>query len=143
MYDRPERISYDFNGVAIGAGTVTRVIKGPKGKRGRLADIIATPSTSMVGTTTPGKVQLGDGVTANLYADLFLGTAGAPAQAGAPVVASAVTTIGSTAALKGQDPTVLPWTFLPADTALTITFLQPVGTPAGVIDADIIIEWGI
>jgi hypothetical protein len=143
MYNTPERITFGFNGVAIGAGNVTRVIQGPKGKRGRLADIIAVPSTSMVGTTTPGKVQIGDGVTANKYADLFLGAAGAGTAAGTPVVASGVTTIGTGAALKGQDPNVLPFTYLPADTPLTITFLQPVGSPAGVIDADIVIEWGI
>jgi hypothetical protein len=143
MYNNAKQVPYSYNGINQGAATVTRVIRGPKGKRGRLVDIISTPTTAFVGTTTPGKVQIGDGVTANKYADLFMGTAGTPAPVSVPVLASDVTLIGSGAAIKGQDPTSLPFTYLPADTALTVTFLQPVGTPAGVADHVILIDWDV
>jgi hypothetical protein len=72
-------------------------------------------TTSFVGTTAAGRNQLGDGVTATKYADLALGAAGAGPAAGTVVRATDVTKVGSGAALKGQDPNVLPFTYLPAD----------------------------
>jgi hypothetical protein len=67
-----------------------------------------------------------------------------PAQAPRPaqsVRATDVTKVGSGAALKGQDPNVLPFTFMPADQIITVTNLAPTGTPAGVADETIVVEW--
>src|SRR3954463_108770 len=112
MYNTPERISYSFNAVNIGGGNSSRYFRGPAGKIGRIAEISAAVTTSFVGTTAPAEIKIGDGVTAAKYADLVLGAAGAGPAAGAVVRATDVTKIGSGAALKGQDPTVLPFTYL-------------------------------
>jgi hypothetical protein len=140
-YDTPRRVAYSFPAVAYGSGNTSRYIKGPKGLKGRIAEITAEATTSFTGTTAPGKCQLGDGVTANKYADLWFGAAGAGPAAGTAVRASDVTMIGSSAALKFQDPTALPFTFIPADQQITVTHLAPTGTPAGVADVTIEIEW--
>src|SRR4051812_2717195 len=142
MYNEPVRgTTYSFPAVAFGSGNSTRFLKGPAGKLGKVTEILVSPTTSFTGTTAAGRAQLGDGVTATKYADLALGAAGAGPAAGAPVRATDVTKIGSGAALKGQDPTALPFAFIPADQIVTATFLAPTGTPAGVADVFVTVEW--
>jgi hypothetical protein len=142
MYNTPERIAYSFNAVNIGGGNSTRYIKGPAGKVGRVVEILAAVTTSFVGTTAAGRIQLGDGVTATKYADLALGAAGAGSAAGTVIRATDVSKVGAGAAIKGQDPNVLPFTYLPADTVVTITNLAPTGgSPAGIADETIVVEW--
>jgi hypothetical protein len=140
FYNTPDRVTYSFPAVNFGSNT-TRYIKGPAGKVGKIVEMLVCPTTSFTGTTAAGRLQLGDGVTATKYADLALGAAGAGPAAGAPVRATDVTKVGSGAALKGQDPNVLPFTFIPADQIITVTNLAPTGTPAGVADETITIEW--
>lgn len=141
MYNTPERITYSFNAVNLGGGNSSRFLKGPAGKVGRIVEIMAAVTTSFVGSSAAARIQLGDGVTATKYADLALGAAGAGPAAGAVVRATDVTKVGSGAALKGQDPNVLPFTYLPADSVVTITNLAPTGSPAGIADETIVIEW--
>ncbi|MFL6231392.1 MAG: hypothetical protein ACJ741_21670 [Pyrinomonadaceae bacterium] len=140
FYNTPERFVYSFNAVNFGSNT-TRYFKGPNGKIGKVVEISAAATTSFTGTTAPGEIKLGDGVTATKYADLVLGAAGAGPAAGTVVRATDVTKIGSGAALKGQDPTSLPFTFIAADQLVTIGFTAPTGTPAGVADVTIVVEY--
>lgn len=84
MYDTKNILSYHFEEIDHGAAaTVTRYIPIPAGaKSGRVLDISALVTESFVGTTTPGAAQVGKAGSLLAYADLNLGTAGSPAQAG-------------------------------------------------------------
>lgn len=129
------RQTLTFNAINFGA-TSSRVFRTPKGMRGRvrLAALMAT--TSFVGTTTPGKVQVGDGVTANKYLDLFAGAAGA-----GTVAANAATASDFASGLTCQ-PNGGPYLYLDPDTQYTITFAAPVGgAPAGVADVAITVDY--
>lgn len=135
-YQDPQRVTLSYNAVNIGAGNSTRVFRTPKGKRGSVSLVMAGVTTSFVGTATPGKVQVGDGVTANKYADLAIGAAGAGTAA-----AHAVTASDYGSGLLGRQPGV-PALFLEPDTEYTITFVAPVGgAPAGVADVQVQIDF--
>jgi hypothetical protein len=140
FYNTPERFVYSFNAVNFGSNT-TRYFKGPAGKIGKIVEIQAAATTSFTGTTAPGEIKLGDGTTATRYADLVLGAAGAGPAAGVVTRATDVTKIGSGAAIKGQDPTSLPFAFIAADQLVTIGFTAPTGTPAGVADVTIVVDF--
>jgi hypothetical protein len=140
FYNTPERFVYTFNAVSFAANS-TRYFKGPAGKIGKVVEIQAAVTTSFVGSSAPGEIKLGDGVTATKYADLVLGAAGAGPAAGAVVRATDVTKIGATAAIKGQDPTSLPFAFIAADQVVTVTNLAPTGSPAGVADVTIVVDF--
>ena len=128
-YENPVYISRSFPAVNFGGGTTTKVFRTPKKKRMAIIAAGVDVSTSFTGTTTPGKLQLGDGVTANKYIDLFVGAAGAGTAAGGSVQAFDYTT-----GLVGNNPAAQPFLYLDPDTLYTITFLAPTGTPAGVAD---------
>lgn len=139
MYNTPERISYSFNAVSFAANSA-RYLRGPAGKIGVVKEVQSAATTSFVGTTSAGRVQVGDGVTATKYVDLALGAAGAGPAAGTVTRATDVTKVGSGAALKGQDPNALPFAYVP-DAVATVNFIAPVGTPAGVADVTIVVDW--
>lgn len=134
-YENPKlRVTYSYPAVNFGT-TTTRTFRTPKGMRGRVKFAGLGSTTSFVGTTTPGKVQVGDGVTVNKYLDLFAGLAGA-----GPAAGGAVCAYDFVSGLTNQPPG-LPYLYLDADTVYTITFQAPVGSPAGVGDVQIMVDY--
>lgn len=141
-YDQPQEISYDFNAQAFGGGTITKYIQGPKGKRGRVAQILATPTVAFVGTTTPGAVQLGVLGALTKFANVPMGTAATPAPVNVPIVASDY--VGGLTGMQLASSTTPPfaYAYAPADTPIIVTLLAPTGgAPAGTADVVIKVEW--
>ena len=135
-YDRPNRVSYNFAAINF-ATTTTRVFRTPKNKTGRVAYAAIMCTTTFVGTSTPGKLQLGDGSTANKYIDLPAGTAGTPLTASHSAAAS-----DKASGLVANDPANLPFLYLAADTEYTVTFAAGTGgSVAGVADCVIEISY--
>ena len=137
MYDTPQEITYSYGAQAFGGGTITKTIQGPKGKRGRVTYVEATPTVSFVGTATPGAVQVGVTGALTKFANMAMGAAAAGTAAGTPVVAS-----DYASGLTGSNPQSLPFQYAAADTPVVITLLAPTGgAPAGTADVVIKIEW--
>ena len=141
-YDTPQEITYDYNAQAFGGGTITRHIQGPKGKRGRVAYILASPTVAFVGTTTPGAVQVGVSGTLTKFANVPMGTAGVPAPVNVPIVASDY--VGGLTGMQMASSTTPPYAYAyaPADTDIIVTLLAPTGgAPAGTADVVVKVEW--
>jgi len=135
-YDAPYRETYSFTAQAFGGGTITKVIKAPKGRRGKVTHVVAQATVSFVGTTTPAAVQVGDGVTATKFANMPMGAAGAGTAAG-----SAVTAKDYASGLTGLVPT-LPHLWSATDADITVTLAAATGgAPAGTADVEITIDW--
>jgi hypothetical protein len=110
---------------------VVRTIRGPKGMRGRITNVGVFVTTSFVGTTTPGKLRIGDGTTVNKYTDMDMGTAGAGTAANSSVRLSDNRLFD-----KSPDGGI------PADSNVVITPVAPTGgAPAGAGDIAITINW--
>lgn len=141
-HDMPFRETISWCTLAFGGATTTRIIRGPKGFFGRVVKAQAQATVSFVGTTTPAKVQVGDGVTANKFLDLFMGAAGAGTAA-----AGVVDTQTTPAALTGMNKTdgtpLIPNNLIQPDAqATTVTFLAATGgAPAGTADVQIVVDW--
>lgn len=74
QYDNLVTFSYDFNAVAFGAGTTTAKLPIPRGAQmARVLDIFVTATVVFTQVTTPALVQVGDGTTANKFAQLTVG----------------------------------------------------------------------
>lgn len=135
-YDNPRNVQFAFNAVNIGGGNSTRYIKIPADAQAFLRNLIAAVTTSFVGTTAPGKVQIGDGVTANKYGEIDLGTAGAGTAAGAGVEAH-----DYKSGIFQRNPNGLPgtkWAPIAGGSIVVVTFLAPTGgSPAGVADVTV------
>jgi len=108
----------------------TLAIRGPKGKTGRLVDVIATCSTThVVGATTAAQLLIGNATTTNAY-----GTYVPPAL-----------TAGTGVSTLGDLPTgsvLVGGAVIPADTAVLLTTVANTGAgAAGVLNYDILIDW--
>jgi hypothetical protein len=129
-YSNPDNRDYTFGAVSFAANT-TRKIRGPKGKKGYLRGTHVFVTTAFVGTTTPANLQVGVSGTAAAYETITFGTAGTPT----PV----------STALSPEDGVFTTYTItsreLPADTDILLTCNAGVGTPAGVADITLHIEW--
>jgi hypothetical protein len=132
-YDAPLRITYSRNAINFATNS-SRILRGPKGKRGRVVDIQVSGTTLFTNVTTSGRVQVGvagSAATLKANADLDLGAL----AAGAAINAS-----NQNNALVGQPGSAIP--YLAADTDFTLGFIGPTGgTPAGVGDVDLTIDW--
>lgn len=134
-YDLPQEISYSFPAQAFGASTITKYIQGPKGKRGLVDYVEATPSVAFVGTTTPAAVQVGVTGTLTQFANVPMGTAAVPAPVSVPVIAS-----DGPGGIVAKNS--VPRIYCNADTALAVTLLAATGgAPAGTADVTIKINW--
>lgn len=125
-YANPDpRISHDFGLIDFATTTTTR-IRGPKGKTGKLRDILVGGHTLFTAVTTPAHITMGTAAAATAYADVTFGTLAADAA----WVAS------------NDMPTGLTVTDLPADTDIKISFTAPTGgSPAGKGYVQIVIDW--
>lgn len=122
FYDNAPVVSYNV-GVVDFATTKTFAIKGPAGKQGKVLQIHNSVTTSYVGTTTPGAVQVGKSGELAAYGELLVGAAGAGTAAGA-----AVQGVGSAD--------------IPADTDVLVTCKAPTGdSVAGQGHVTVAIRW--
>ena len=126
-YSQPQTITYTTGAITTTAASVTLPIRGPKGKQGRLRDVIARCTTTHVLGTTPTELQIGKSGTLTAYGDFF------PAAMTAPTAASLTDLPGAS---------VLGTTVIDADTVVLLTTIANVtGSPAGVITYDVVIDW--
>lgn len=126
-YDNPLRVSYSFAAIDFGT-TKTRYIRGPAGKRGRVVDATLSVTTLFTAVTTPAHVEVGPSGTLTAALDWTLTTNAANSTTNASQQSGAFKTGVAS--------------YLAADTDVLITFLAPTGgSPAGVADAHIVIEW--
>lgn len=134
-YDTPQVQTYSYPAVALSGGNVTRILRGPKGKRGRILDIAASITTTTGGATTPPVVQVGVLGSLFAYAAWSIGAAGAGLTA--PAAANASNSPGAFVLQADQTPSILP-----ADTDLYLTFVSATGAgAAGVGDIHVTIGW--
>lgn len=126
-YGNPQQITYTTGAIITTAGAVTLPIRGPKGKQGRLRDVIARCTTTHVLGSTPTELKIGLSGTLTAYGDFL------PAAMTAPTA----TTLSD---LPGAS--VLGTAVIPADTVVLLTTVaNATGSPAGVITYDVIIDW--
>lgn len=126
-YSQPQQITYTTGAITTTAAAVTIPIRGPKGKQGRLRDVIARCTTNHVLGSTPTELKIGLSGTLTAYGDFL------PAAMTAPTA----TTLSD---LPGAS--VLGTAVIPADTVVLLTTVaNATGSPAGVITYDVIIHW--
>lgn len=126
-YSNPIQITYTTGAITTTAAAATLPIRGPKGKTGRLRDIIARCTTTHVLGTTPTQLDIGKAGATTAYGSFL------PAAMTAP-----------TATTLTDDPgaSVIVDLDIPADTVvLATTTANATGSPAGVITYDIVIDW--
>lgn len=137
-YANPRNVQFSFPAVAIGGGNSTRYIYIPNNVGNAcLRNIMAAVTTAFVGTTTPGKVQIGDGTTANKYGEVDFGTAGAGTAAGAGVAAYGNSDTGINQRNVGALPGT-PFLRIAGGSVVTVSFVAPTGgSPAGTADVTV------
>lgn len=126
-YSQPQQITYTTGAITTTAAAVTLPIRGPKGKQGRLRDVIARCTTTHVLGSTPTELKIGLSGTLTAYGDFL------PAAMTAPTATTLTDLPGAS---------VLGTTVIPADTVVLLTTVaNATGSPAGVITYDVIIDW--
>ncbi len=116
------------NIVATGT-SVVRYWQSPEDYECTLADIVADVTTAFVGTTTPGKVEVGTAADADAYGTLFFGTAAVPSPVSVSVRASN----------EDNSSAMVARHSIPRSTQVKITYTQGTGgTPAGVADVAVV-----
>jgi hypothetical protein len=74
QYDNMYQVTYQFPAVAFGSGTTTAKLYVPRTvKQARVLDIFVAGTVLFTQVTTPALVQVGDGTTANAFAQLTVG----------------------------------------------------------------------
>ena len=128
-YDQGNTITYTTGAITTTAAATTLPIRGPKGKQGRLIDVIARCTTTHVlGTTTPTKLQIGITGTLEKFG-AFL-----PAAMTAPTAATLSDKPGASAFPANVN--------IDADQLVLLTTVANAGgSPAGVITYDVVISW--
>lgn len=128
-YDNAYVVTYNFPALDVGAGTITRKIRVPKGATGaRVLDIHAFASETFSQTTTAARAQVGIAGDLDKFVD---------ANLGALAAGNAFSLADSVGAHKGV------WHDGEDDVSeLTVTFVAPTGgTPAGIADFAIAVAW--
>ena len=126
-YSRARTIGYTIATITTTAAAATYPIRGPKGKQGRLVDVIARCTTTHVLGSTPTELQIGSAGALTAYGDFF------PAAMTAPTATTLTDLPGAS---------VLGTSVIPADTVvLATTVANATGSPAGVITYDVVIDW--
>lgn len=126
-YSSAKRITYTLGSITTTSGAATLAMRGPKGKSGRLVDVIARCTTTHVLGSTPTELQIGKSGALTAYGDFF------PAAMTAPTASTLTDLPGAS---------VLGTTVIPPDTVvLATTVANATGSPAGVITYDVVIDW--
>jgi hypothetical protein len=146
--------------------TAAKPYQGPPGKKGLVRDIIASVTTTLVGTTSVPEVRVGTAASDNSFARFLLGTT---AILGYVAGVFRARSLCQNAPLRfGNFPTALndfanhiflegnntagtvstpgtsngqTFVFIPADTPFFITNVTGVGAPAGVADISVDVDW--
>lgn len=125
-YATPLTISHTFTSHDFGAASGAVSIKGPKGKRGYIEDIIAYSTETFTAVTTPAYIRIGTASDADAYAEANLGTTAA--------------TDTFTASANDVDAIINP--DLPEDVQVEVAFIACTGgTPAGIANVTIVVSW--
>jgi hypothetical protein len=151
-YDTPSRREvYYLPSSAYGATTASKTIKGPKGKKGTVRDIVVLLSADAVGTTTVPEVTVGSAAGLVEYARFRLGTSATAGYAAANTPFRARALAENAQGYNGSSApalsdyaghVALETAKIPADTAIVISGKAGVGgTPAGTFEAYVHIEW--
>jgi hypothetical protein len=126
-YDNPVTVTYSL-GSHTTTSALNTTVRGPKGLRGRVRDIIFNCTTTHVLGTTPTKYQIGEGATAEAFATF------------APAAATAPTTLTASAAGAAVGANAVAE--IPANTLVTVkSVANATGSPAGVARVDLVIDW--
>lgn len=126
-YSTPNFITYTTGAITTTAAAATLPIRGPKGKQGRVVDVIARCTTTHVLGSTPTKLEVGVAGTVAAYATYLPPALTAPS-------ASALTDL--------PGASVLTTTVIPENTQVILTTTANAGgSPAGVITYDVVINW--
>jgi hypothetical protein len=134
-YDKPNRQKYSFGTFDFGgAADDTFVIKGPKGRKGRLYDYGVEGTTEVFngGTITP-KIAVGTAADPDAYGDELV--LHGLADASATSIRSLYRESDSGFATYMLDRN------LPADTAVVVTCTVATGSPTGMGVPFVIIDW--
>ena len=127
-YDQATTITYTTGAITTTAAAVTLPLRGPKGKQGRVVDIIARCTTTHVLGTTPTKLTVGKSGTVDAYATFL------PAAMTAPTASTLTDDPGASVIVANH--------VIPADTVVVLTTTaNATGSPAGVITYDVVIDW--
>ena len=119
-YDNPTTVTHSYDAVDFGtAAEVYTSLTGPLGKKGRIQSVIVTATEVF---TTGGDVLLGIAADGAEYVNMPLST-----------LAATDTLVSTAAQIVLAD--------LPADTQIEITWNQTGGTPTGIADVQIVIDW--
>lgn len=150
-YDTPQREVYYLPSSAYGATTASKVLKGPKGKKGIVRDIVVLLTANAVGTTTVPEVTVGASAGTTEYARFRLGTAAGSGYAAADTPFRARALALAAPGYPGGIPPALndfpghialETTKIPADTNFTISGKAGVdGTPAGTFEVYVHVDW--
>lgn len=129
-YDLLNVVTYEFAAVNFGSGTTTSKLPIPRSARfARVMDIMVICSTTFTQVTTGALVQIGDGTTANAFAQLAIGGLTATNTISGRDMTS-VTGVWIANYVGGSNPAVGVNGILHD---LVATFVAPTGgTPAGV-----------
>ncbi len=128
-YSNPQTVTITTGAILTTAAAATMALRGPKGKTGRLVDVIARASVAnhALGTTTPTTLLVGKAGDTDAYATFF------PAAMTIPT-ATALTDDPGASNIVGID--------IPADTVVLLTTVaNNGGSPTGTITYDVIIDW--
>jgi len=127
-YSIPQTITYSIPAITLQASTATYAIRGPKGKQGRVSDVLVRCTTTVVvGVSIKGALKIGNGTTADLYGVVAPDAMTAP-SAGAQSDLDAGTTVSTTV--------------IAADTVVLCATVAATGASnAGVVTYDVVINW--
>jgi hypothetical protein len=124
-YTERKTISYNLGVIDYGAGTVARKIKGPSGMTGRIVDAHLDVSETFNSVTTSALLTAGTSTDADAFLNLDIGDA---------AVDTVMTATEQTGALIEAN--------IPADTLVYVAGVAPTGgTPAGIANTMIVIDW--
>jgi len=125
-YATPLTVSHTFTSHDFGAGAGAVSIKGPKGKRGYIEDIIAYSTETFTTDTTPAYIRIGTGSDADAYAEANLGETAAT----------------NTFVASADDVDAIINPDLPEDEQVEVAFIAPTGgIPAGIANVTIVVSW--
>lgn len=164
-YNDPQRERYQVGAWAFGGGTLSKVLRGPPGKKGLVRDILVTVTTAMVGTTSVPELRVGNAASDNSFARFLLGTTAIAgygtgefrartlcftAQGRTGGKAEQLNDFAHHIALEGNDGSgtvavaadARGFAYLPADTDFFLTGVAGVGgAPAGTADVYLDVDW--
>lgn len=126
-YDKPLVLDAGYRGLFdFGAGGEIYAFQGPKGKKGRLLDVLVAATETFTNTTTGALIKIGTAADDDAYGTFNMA-----------MLADKDCFVASLDA-----PTGFVTQELPADTVVQVTFVAPTGgTPAGMGLVSIPIAW--